>query len=311
MKIPQKYKYISQSGDKMNIDEKSYEWVAYNAAGFPVYMRKGMLSAYPNYTAESHWHDDLEFTIVQSGEMQYNVNGEICTLREGDGVFVNSRQFHYGFSENRRECEFVCFLFHPVLLCASQYIEHNYVTPILQNAALPYLVLDKTAVGQNTIVRLLSEIYDSTRTSTDAFCENALNTVARFYDIWFEICKLGKNAPKAKREKNSKLSILKNMISFIQNNYGKDIRIADIAKAGAVGKTECCAIFKQYTNSTPCKYLTDYRLRKSAELLVSTDMTATEICFETGFSDSSYFTKIFGETFSCTPKQYRKANKLI
>ena len=40
--------------------------------------------------------------------MSYNVNGTIVRLGEGEGIFVNARQLHYGFSEERTECDFLC-----------------------------------------------------------------------------------------------------------------------------------------------------------------------------------------------------------
>lgn len=105
------------------------ERVLYDRADYPAYIRKGKLSAYPNFTAESHWHDDIELIIILSGQMQYNINGEIVLLKEGDGIFVNARQLHFGYSSNKQECEFLCILLHPILLCSSQTVERMYVAP--------------------------------------------------------------------------------------------------------------------------------------------------------------------------------------
>ena len=97
------------------------------------------------------------------------------------------------------------------------------------------------------------------------------------------------------------------MITYVQKNYKEKINLADIAQSGAVGKTECCTIFRTYTNLTPILYLNDFRLRKSAELLTKTDMTVSEICYEVGFSNASYFAETFRNTFHCTPKEYRSS----
>lgn len=292
---------IFQNKQRMNIDIKTdrSERVKYNTAGLPVYFQKGTLSSYPNYAAESHWHDDLEFTVVLSGKMQYNVNGETVTLETGNGIFVNSRQFHYGFSADFTECEFLCVLMHPVLLAASQYIDKKFVTPILNNSKLPYHLLHSTVRWEQKILSAVSKVFSA----------DELETIILFYTVWNELCKNKHYIVHQPVCKNSKLNALKNMVSFIQNNYKEKICLADIAKQGAVGKTECCTIFHTYTNTTPIVYLNDFRLRKSAELLTRTDMTISEICYEAGFSDASYFTKTFRNTFHCTPKAYRNINK--
>ena len=88
------------------------ENVSYDTPEFPVYVRRGMLSSYPNFSAISHWHEDIEFIFVQSGHMEYNINGVTVRLNEGEGIFVNSRQLHYGFSKEFEECIFICILIH-------------------------------------------------------------------------------------------------------------------------------------------------------------------------------------------------------
>src|SRR5699024_11511661 len=82
---------------------------------FPVYIRRGCVSDDPDFIALSHWHDDVEFIHVQSGHMEYNINGKIVMINEGEGIFVNTRQLHYGFSEDCSECSFICVLLHPLL----------------------------------------------------------------------------------------------------------------------------------------------------------------------------------------------------
>ena len=104
-------------------------------------MREALLSQYPEYRAPSHWHDDIEFICVLSGGMKYNINGEIVNLKKGEGIFVNSGQMHSGFSDNGQECGFLCLLFHPMLLCSVFPYENDFVTPLIQNSRMPYLLL--------------------------------------------------------------------------------------------------------------------------------------------------------------------------
>lgn len=285
-------------GKKMRIDIKAdlSERVNYNTAGFPVYFQRGVLSAYPNYAAEKHWHDDLEFIVVLSGKMLYHINGELVTIEKGNGVFINSRQFHFGYSDDLTECEFLCVLIHPVLLTASQYIEQKYVTPLLNEAALPYLLLHSSIRWEQNILTAIADIFSS----------DALEQMVLLYRIWNELCKNKQSLHRESGKTSTKLNVLKSMISFIQSRYKEKISLADVAKAGLVGKTECCGIFHAYTQLTPIAFLNDFRLRKSVELLEQTDMTISEICYEVGFSGASYFAEAFGKTFHCSPREYRK-----
>lgn len=71
-------------------DDRS-EIVHYDFDEYPIYIRKSMLSSYHNFEALPHWHDDIELITVLQGKMEYNVNGEIVTIQQDEGIFINSR----------------------------------------------------------------------------------------------------------------------------------------------------------------------------------------------------------------------------
>lgn len=276
------------------------ENIYYNTPEFPAYVCQRLLSTYPGYSAISHWHDDIEFILIQSGHMEYNINGMKVMLNAGEGIFVNTRQLHYGFSGDFEECVFICILLHPVLLCSSPYVEKKYVVPVMENEAMPYFVLHPDKEYEKDILKLIEQMYQC--------CDEKLFAVkvqSLFFGIWEKLFLLSDCIEQKPMPRNQHLSILKDMIRFINKNYTERISLAQISQAGKVGKTTCCAIFQKYTNETPISFLTDYRLKKGIELLETTDKTVSEICFEVGFSGASYFTETFRKAYGCTPTEYR------
>lgn len=135
------------------------ENIQYNNPEIPAYIRKGILSVYPNYSAVSHWHDELEFIVILEGSMTYDVNGEFVTLEKGQGIFVNSQNFHYGFSKSKQECIFNIVLLHPSLLSHNPFITSEYLQPLLSNQALPYQKFTPTIGWQNQIILSLTDLY--------------------------------------------------------------------------------------------------------------------------------------------------------
>lgn len=57
----------------IEIKEDRSERVKYDYPDYHIYIRRDFLSSFPNYTADSHWHDDIELMAILSGQMQYNV----------------------------------------------------------------------------------------------------------------------------------------------------------------------------------------------------------------------------------------------
>lgn len=277
------------------------ERVRYNCVDYPIYLRFGRLSSFPNFSAVSHWHEDIELIAVLSGQMDYNVNGQIVHMEPGQGIFVNARQLHYGFSQTKQECEFICLLLNPVLLCSSLYLEQQYLTPLLSEGSLPCLLLTQEVEWQRRILEDVLRMFACAGGPAPELQYQSL-----FYDIWWLLYTHVRASPKPQTSANRRLSSLKAMVSYIESNYSRRITLENIAAAGNVCKTTCCSLFSSYTHQTPNVYLVNYRLSKGAELLLRTDLSITEICYETGFTGASYFTEMFRKSYGCSPTEYRR-----
>ncbi|MBR6872502.1 MAG: helix-turn-helix transcriptional regulator [Ruminococcus sp.] len=69
----------------------------------------------------------------------------------------------------------------------------------------------------------------------------------------------------------------------------------------------CCGnMFERFLFTPPMKYLNEYRLKKSIELLKGTDMTVTEIGLACGFSGASYYAESFRREMGMSPSDYRR-----
>jgi two-component system response regulator YesN len=53
-------------------------------------------------------------------------------------------------------------------------------------------------------------------------------------------------------------------------------------------------------------YLTDYRIKEAAKMLIRTDEKIIRIAEEVGYKDSDYFVQKFIERMGCTPSHYRR-----
>lgn len=287
----------------MEVKDDRSEKIRYDYADYPIYIRKGLLSSYPNYAAPVHWHDDIELIAVLSGEMQYNVNGEVIVLKENEGIIVNARQLHFGFSEERKECDFICILLHPLMLCTTSAYERDFVLPVLHNRNAAFVKLNKEIVWQKEILEDIERLY-SIKNEKSA----PIKVQTMFLNIWIRLYENITHENRSEMQ-NADLSILKNMIGFIQQNYAVKISLADIAASGAVGQSKCCKLFAKYIGQTPNMYLTQYRLDKSAKLLKNTDMTVTEIAHAVGFNGSSYYAEAFRKWYKKSPTEYKNELK--
>lgn len=281
------------------LNSDASENVAYNNPDFPAYIKKGQLSSYPGFRAVSHWHDDLEFILILDGQMTYNVNGQTVFLQAGEGIFVNSRCFHYGYSDSHTECHFICILLSPLLLSVNTYFIQNCLDPLIQNIHFPYQKLNPAIQWQNSILRDLEMIYENNIENVQPFI--ILEKTAHIFRLLSENMDFFPD-----HDKNAEdILALTAMIGYVQKNYPNKILLKDISSAGNCCKTKCTSLFQKYLTTSPMLYLNRYRLEKALFLLRNTSLSVTEIAYTCGFSNTSYFCELFHKYYNTPPGKYR------
>lgn len=108
---------------------------------------------------------------------------------------------------------------------------------------------------------------------------------------------------------SKKLTQISPAINYIDANYDKSVTLARIAKASHLSGSRLAHIFKEQMGITIIDYLTSVRIERAKQLLLGTDQNCTEICFEVGYNNQSYFTRTFKELVGLTPRQFRLRNQ--
>ena len=111
----------------------------------------------------------------------------------------------------------------------------------------------------------------------------------------------------AKANRIDPSAMVKNVNDFIGENYSKDISLLYIAKHVGMTTSYLCRLYKRERGITVNAYLTQLRIEKSKKLL-SEGVPISETAKRCGFSDQSYFTKVFRQTEGTTPLRYKKKN---
>lgn len=86
------------------------------------------------------------------------------------------------------------------------------------------------------------------------------------------------------------------------------ITLEDTAEAVSLSASHLSRIFKEEMHTSFNAFLSDIRIEKSKLLLLSGDFSIAEISGLVGFSDQSYFNKVFRKNTGMTPKRFREAN---
>lgn len=88
-----------------------------------------------------------------------------------------------------------------------------------------------------------------------------------------------------------------------------DLSIEIISQQIGISRSQLQRKFKQITNQNPSDYLKTVRLRHAANLLITKNLTISEVTYATGFTSLSHFSNSFREFYGMSPSRYVEINK--
>ncbi len=265
---------------------------------FPFELYRLFDSSHPRYEMAMHWHSSIELIYIIEGELSVTLDSRKYVGKSGDVFFVNSESVHGALP---KDCVYECIVFNLAFLkCGNPYCD-GFIDDLLHKSAFVTEHLEHPGAK-----RLVAELFKIMNEEREGYRFKVLSTV---YSLLGEIKENGLYSTETKviSEKSQQSVLkLKRTISYIRENFDKEITLSDMARVSGLSTKYFCAFFKQMTEKTPIEYLNMYRVEKAARVLLGTDLSVTDVAYNSGFNDLSYFIKTFKAYKKCTPKAYRK-----
>lgn len=96
----------------------------------------------------------------------------------------------------------------------------------------------------------------------------------------------------------------RNIKTFMAENFDKPLKVEDYAYLTGRSLSTFRRDFKAYYEVTPQQWIKEKRLEKAVNLLTEKDLSVTEVAYEIGYENISYFIREFKKKVGQSPKQY-------
>ncbi len=113
-----------------------------------------------------------------------------------------------------------------------------------------------------------------------------------------------------KKEKTSWPMKIQEATENMEKNYEHIQSLEEIAEFVGLSKYHFTRIFRKATGYSPIEYLTKIRMEQAVKLLRHTDLSIDEIAREIGYSNGSYFIKVFRQWIGFPPGEFRLGRDL-
>ncbi|GLX67575.1 AraC family transcriptional regulator [Paenibacillus glycanilyticus] len=106
------------------------------------------------------------------------------------------------------------------------------------------------------------------------------------------------------------INVMDKAKQYIEQHFTEDLSLEETAEHVHLNPHYFSKVFKQQVGATFIDYLTGLRIDKAKQLIASADELALkEVCFEVGYKDPNYFSRVFKRVTGVTPTEFRSQAK--
>lgn len=242
-----------------------------------------------------HWHDTIEIVHVEHGLLHFYLNHKWYELKEGETIFVPPQRIHYMYCDHEDTAKTVIGIAKN-LICDVNVGEENILLPFETDKINDYCYFPK----DEQLMKLVADLQRTPATHIESLLIQAdiLKLYAHIYHCWL-------------REGLTFMDPLYDqtihrILHTLQQNFAAPPSAYEMAKLLDVSYSHMCRLLQSGLRSSYGELLLFIRIEHAKKMLLTTSKSITEIGFDCGFTDSSYFIKRFKETVGITPKKYRE-----
>lgn len=95
-------------------------------------------------------------------------------------------------------------------------------------------------------------------------------------------------------------------IQYLDKHFYKSVSLETVAEHVGLSPFYFSKLFREEAGITFIDYLTRLRIKEAKRLLLETDHSLKRICFEVGYRDPNYFSRVFKKTIGMSPSDFRR-----
>lgn len=293
--------------DKTSFTNSEYkENITHAIANRPYSLHKTDVSADRDLVLYQHWHDEIEIFYLEEGEIEFFIEDRCIPMKEGEAILIPPNLLHMAWNTYHKKCCFYAFLFSPVLFneAYSNSYYNRFVQPLKHNGRLYIHHFTHELSWQNELLRFLKQILNFyNREDIDIWELDLHGLLYQLWSLYYNNYMLSINLSTTYQKLYNKLEP---SIDYIHENYITDLTLELLANQSGLCKGSFCRYFKELIGESPFTYIVRYRIRKSCELLLNTEMKITQVASQCGFDNISYYNRAFMQYMKCKPSEYRK-----
>lgn len=250
-----------------------------------------------NFSA--HWHTDIELMYVCDGAIRVGINEECRLLEKGDLAIFNSKDIHY-FDSKDLHSKIMVIIFN------SKYLDTIYCWPKNLRFSSQYINSKILENLNESIPNILFSIFKENELKENFYQLYVNGKILELFTLLFRYFPTDSNVSYTDNKNMFYTEAIQKSIKHIEDNYGEDISLQQIAERVKLSPAYFSKLFKKYCGVNFKVYLNNMRIAKAEIMIKNSEKNILDIAYESGFNSIRAFNRAFKSVRGYTPSSLRK-----
>jgi AraC family transcriptional regulator, transcriptional activator of pobA len=259
------------------------------------------------FIRKEHAYDFYSVILFTKGEGTIVINNDKYEVQPQTMCIIAPNQMHS--FEGLEDVEGTIFFF-----CQDFYVEefsfirllnvYAYTTQTADNVCTPCIALSDTEfVPVHAVLKSIQYEYESYTPANHSaiIIRSQLNIMLLKLTELFEA--------KAGKSNNTDSIIIHSLSHLVDSYFIKEQHLAFYTAAFNISESQLNDICNRHFNSGLKKILQNRLMQEARKLLLSSELSVSEIAYKLNFEDNSYFNKVFKSKTGITPKRFRDIHR--
>ncbi|MGL3607516.1 helix-turn-helix domain-containing protein [Rhizobium sp. G187] len=253
--------------------------------------------------AGPHMHSQIELNFVLSGNMTYWFDGRELTVDEGR-LCLFWGMIPHQVIDRREGTRFVC-LYVPMSVFLGLANLSRFRDAVFRGAMIE--ALEIRSYDRDIFMRWREELLAGDGNLTEIVRNELTARVLRIErEGWRDLREEGSAIARFSASDSERVEHVERMLRFIAEHALEPISADDVGNDAGLHPNYAMAIFKRAVGHTINQAIVRHRLDTAQSLLISTDLSITDVAFESGFGSVSRFYEAFAARFLEKPTAFRR-----
>lgn len=263
---------------------------------------------------EMHYHNFYEINIIIGGSGTHYIEKNSFPAQTGD-VFCIPPDIAHGYDEDQpNSLKILHILLSPEFMLTYENLLKNIngfsllfnIEPLIRKNSnikifmnisekqLPYYLNEFNKLIAYCKDNIESGQYEANKTV------KILNLISDLSSILIDNTLIKKN------DDATNIPELLQILTYIEEHFNEEITLHKLCEISFMSRSSLLKLFNRLCNCSPNEYLLNVRIENACKLLKTTNYSITRIAQDSGFYDSSHFSKLFKRVKKILPKDFRK-----